>query len=329
MVAFAKDYAPEIEAPDAQNRVWEFFLATPETRRVDRRPARHPRREKPDTFTKTASGMSYYGFRFYSPGQGRFLNRDPIEEQGGLNLYAFVGNDPVNYIDYLGLNPLNAAVFRYFQRAVPYRITKELGWNSLLLDLLSVAHIPNVRHVRSGNPRFRVIFGRQSVLLPPGTRDDQILHELVHVYNHNRGGPTSARRDEGMAYVTQWSAGNIGGGTSPVERLIEIEIEIGNFRIENFGSWYNGLRSQWNQLWGFWGSLNSYEVTGFGFADATDIGNVEGHLGFRLSCSQAAATFNDMVPFSCIRFVCDDGRNLSGTGILTIDTNANIDPAFQ
>ena len=47
--------------------------------------------------------LYYYGFRFYSPGQGRFLNRDPIEEQGGLNLYAFVGNDPVNRWDYLGL----------------------------------------------------------------------------------------------------------------------------------------------------------------------------------------------------------------------------------
>ena len=48
-------------------------------------------------------GVTVYGFRFYSPGQGRFLNRDPIEEQGGLNLYAFVGNDPVNHWDYLGL----------------------------------------------------------------------------------------------------------------------------------------------------------------------------------------------------------------------------------
>jgi len=34
---------------------------------------------------------------------GRFLNRDPIEEAGGLNLYAFVGNDPVNRWDTLGL----------------------------------------------------------------------------------------------------------------------------------------------------------------------------------------------------------------------------------
>lgn len=49
-------------------------------------------------------GLYYYGYRYYRPSMGRFLNRDPIEEQGGLNLYAFVGNDPVNRWDYLGLS---------------------------------------------------------------------------------------------------------------------------------------------------------------------------------------------------------------------------------
>ena len=36
--------------------------------------------------------LVYYNFRHYSPSLGRFLSRDPIEEQGGLNLYAFVRN---------------------------------------------------------------------------------------------------------------------------------------------------------------------------------------------------------------------------------------------
>jgi RHS repeat-associated protein len=50
------------------------------------------------------SGFNYYGYRFYDPGAGRWLNRDPIGEQGGLNLYGMVGNDGVNLIDYLGLD---------------------------------------------------------------------------------------------------------------------------------------------------------------------------------------------------------------------------------
>ena len=49
------------------------------------------------------TGLIYYGFRYYSPSLGRFLNRDPLGELGGSNLYGFVENDPVNGWDYLGL----------------------------------------------------------------------------------------------------------------------------------------------------------------------------------------------------------------------------------
>lgn len=49
------------------------------------------------------TGLAYYGFRYYSPEMGRWLSRDPAEEQGGLNLYGMVGNDTINRIDMLGL----------------------------------------------------------------------------------------------------------------------------------------------------------------------------------------------------------------------------------
>jgi len=58
---------------------------------------------KSAVFTKSASGVRYYGFRYYNPNTGRWPNRDPIQEQGGLNLYGMVGNNPVNSWDYLGL----------------------------------------------------------------------------------------------------------------------------------------------------------------------------------------------------------------------------------
>ncbi len=48
-------------------------------------------------------GLNYYGYRFYSSAMGRWLNRDPLGEVGGINLYAFVQNDPVNLIDQFGL----------------------------------------------------------------------------------------------------------------------------------------------------------------------------------------------------------------------------------
>ena len=47
-------------------------------------------------------GVPYYGYRWYDPVTGRWPSRDPIEESGGINLYGFVGNDGVGYIDVLG-----------------------------------------------------------------------------------------------------------------------------------------------------------------------------------------------------------------------------------
>jgi RHS repeat-associated protein len=44
-------------------------------------------------------GLNDHRHRFYLPSLGRWLSRDPIEEQGGLNLYGYVYNSPTNYVD--------------------------------------------------------------------------------------------------------------------------------------------------------------------------------------------------------------------------------------
>jgi len=60
---------------------------------------------------------------FYNPSTGRWLSRDPIHENGGLNLYEFTINNPESFYDYLGedtvsddLITLNAAVKRWRPR---------------------------------------------------------------------------------------------------------------------------------------------------------------------------------------------------------------------
>jgi RHS repeat-associated protein len=63
---------------------------------------------QPFTFTgreyDPESGLYYYRARYYDPRAGRFLTKDPIGFLGGhINLYRYVGNNPLNHIDPRGL----------------------------------------------------------------------------------------------------------------------------------------------------------------------------------------------------------------------------------
>jgi RHS repeat-associated protein len=49
------------------------------------------------------SGLVYYLYRYYDASLQRWPNRDPIEEDGGINLYEFVANSPISEWDFLGL----------------------------------------------------------------------------------------------------------------------------------------------------------------------------------------------------------------------------------
>jgi len=54
-------------------------------------------------FEDAETGYYDYGFRYYMPDTGRWASRDPIEEEGGMNLYGFVGNGPIVRVDRYGL----------------------------------------------------------------------------------------------------------------------------------------------------------------------------------------------------------------------------------
>jgi RHS repeat-associated protein len=68
-----------------------------------------PQKRLPGIFSHTRkhvarrSRMSERGSRFYNPSLGRWLNRDPMEEPGGRNLYEYVHNDPIGGLDFAGL----------------------------------------------------------------------------------------------------------------------------------------------------------------------------------------------------------------------------------
>ncbi|MBI4663666.1 MAG: hypothetical protein HY735_33105, partial [Verrucomicrobia bacterium] len=80
-------------------------------------------------FTDDETDLVYYGHRYYNPSTGRFLSRDPIEEKGGPNLYAFVSNNPIDSVDAFGL--IQEAPINYIPDAtklgVPWAIAETQG----------------------------------------------------------------------------------------------------------------------------------------------------------------------------------------------------------
>lgn len=53
-------------------------------------------------YTDAETQLVYYGYRYYNASLGRFVGRDAIHENGGINLYQFCKNNSVNLYDILG-----------------------------------------------------------------------------------------------------------------------------------------------------------------------------------------------------------------------------------
>ena len=56
-------------------------------------------------YTDTETGLLCLTHRYYDPGTGKFINRDPIGYDGGMNLYGFCAGNPVNESDPSGYDP--------------------------------------------------------------------------------------------------------------------------------------------------------------------------------------------------------------------------------
>ncbi|WP_068775021.1 SpvB/TcaC N-terminal domain-containing protein [Paenibacillus sp. FJAT-26967] len=74
------------------------YITGADQREVQLKEYRYSGKERDD-----CTGLYYYGARYYPPWLGRWINADPAGTADGLNMYAFVGGNPVRFIDPEGM----------------------------------------------------------------------------------------------------------------------------------------------------------------------------------------------------------------------------------
>jgi RHS repeat-associated protein len=149
----------------------------------------------------------YYGFRYYSPELGRWPSRDPIWEQGGLNLYGFAQNSPLNYVDTHGLSCV-----RYWSWE-----DDMFGPGAHPIDVASGSDIPIDEDLASGGP-----WGFFSSEVTPGFEGEKCSIEVlleIHIQPGLPASPTSGAfyyyyRHKAVAGTHTLTGGN-GWSTAP------------------------------------------------------------------------------------------------------------------
>ena len=138
------------------------------------------------------SDLLYYGFRYYKPLTGTWLNQDPIEEQGGLNLYGFARNCPISNLDGLGL-----VIVGFYGADISFRWPNAGNvWLEEMSDMLAVNE--TVLRPRAGARPSRLYESRDI---------DTAFDDLLSYLDTNQDGVYSSCDNQEPIKIFGWSWG--------------------------------------------------------------------------------------------------------------------------
>jgi RHS repeat-associated protein len=167
--------------------------------------------ENPFMFTgrewDEGTGLYYYRLRYQSPMLGRFISEDPIGLAGGINMYAYVGNSPLNWRDSHGLSHVSINIVRESENALftagkiivnvtQIGYTLELPWRE---NRRNVSRIPAGTYF--GQVAYSGTFERDviRILNVPG-REDVEIHP-GNFYSSTEGCPLVGKSVGGKGFV--------------------------------------------------------------------------------------------------------------------------------
>ena len=184
-----------------------------------------------------ATGLLRFGFRDYDPRTGRWTTKDPLGIAGsGTNLYAYVGNDPVNASDPSGLTPLSDCLKEFFGEMQP--------WMFPNVDLDRI----NIREGSPGLPPRGAdaitlgndIFFRGGAYDPCSADGVALIaHELQHV-QQNSADPNQSQGQWYLDYLLE----------SALQRLLGNDPYLDNWYEKNAQDIENSMRDHIKKLYG-------------------------------------------------------------------------------
>lgn len=257
-----------------------------------------------------------FGYRYYSNEAGRWLNRDPISEFGGSNVYMANENNMISNVDPQGLQSLTLlnSLQNMRRRVDPYDVSNGIGLPQYIDAQIGLLNQISVISHNSGPPGVAAnwVKDNNTINLFPGARPLSYLHEMTHVYNgiiHNfTGDPDNQaedRKDEGMAYLMEniyQTMVTVNGFERTIDRgrrgqTLDCDRLEAFFKVQWPNFWTGGaagiggraMPAQWGGGNVNYGNADPFSFTYFDFR------NVERHLNVHFKCTTIANILNDKI----------------------------------